>query len=202
MALSLIDKVAFFKKKKPLNAALGRERFVNIVRLPASLLPCQNAPPVPSFNARIPDNNIPFSVVSSHCVCRIPLVSAPAGTHARRDTPPRFRARAHPPLIRVYTHPTPVAAEIILRHTAFFLELIGAVRFRGPGKAPGTKNESVPTLPLTQQDPHSWLHSAKTATFPSPPFTLRLSPPLRTRIFPVRTQSLLRGKRRGPGSEK
>lgn len=35
-----------------------------------------------------------FSVVSSHCVCRIPLVSAPAGTHARRDTPPRFRARA------------------------------------------------------------------------------------------------------------
>lgn len=36
---------------------------------------------------------------------------------------------ARPYLIRVYVHPTPVAAEIILRHTAyffFFLELIGA----------------------------------------------------------------------------
>lgn len=60
---------------------------------------------------------------------------------------------ARPHLIRVYTH-TPVAAEIILRHTAFFLELIGALRFREPGKAPGTKNESVPTLPLMQQEPH------------------------------------------------
>lgn len=94
----------------------------------------------------------------------------------RNETRRQDSERAHPPLIPVYTHPTPVAAEIILRHTAFFLELIGAVRFRGPGKAPGTKNGSVPTLPLTQQDPHSWLHSAKATTFPSPPFTLRPSP--------------------------
>lgn len=95
----------------------------------------------------------------------------------RKETRRQDSERAHPPLIPVYTHPTPVAAEIILRHTAFFfLELIGAVRFRGPGKAPGTKNESVPTLPLTQQDPHSWLHSAKTATLPSPPLSLRPSP--------------------------
>lgn len=87
----LVDNAAFLIS---LNVPLGRERFVNTVCFPASLLPCQNVPMVPSLNARIPDNNIPFSVVSSHCVCRIPLVSAPAGTHAHRDTPPRFRARA------------------------------------------------------------------------------------------------------------
>lgn len=94
----------------------------------------------------------------------------------RKETRRQDSERAHPPLIPVYTHPTPVAAEIILRHTAFFFELIGAVRFRGPGKAPGTKNESVPALPLTQQDPHSWLHSAETTTFPSAPLPRRPSP--------------------------
>lgn len=41
------------------------------------------------------------------------------------------RVRARPHLIHVYPHPTPVAAEIILRHSAFFFpffpELIAAL---------------------------------------------------------------------------
>ena len=61
------------------------------------------------------------------------------------------------------------------------------MRFTGPGKAPGTKNESAPTLPFTQQDPHSWLDSAKRATFPSPPSTLR---PSHTHAHISRTQAV------------
>lgn len=61
-----------------------------------------------------------------------------------------------------------------------FSELIGAACFTEPGKAPGTKNESVPTLQLTQQDPHSESHRADTTTFPSPVAALIVFLPTRT----------------------
>lgn len=53
-------------------------------------------------------------------VCRIPFVPGGACARAHTRTHSRVVLCARPFLIRVYAHPTPVAAEIILRHTAFF----------------------------------------------------------------------------------
>lgn len=62
---------------------------------------------------------------------KIPFVSS-ACKHRRHGDPVcvvvGVRVRARPHLIHVYPHPTPVAAEIILRHSAFFFFFFRADR--------------------------------------------------------------------------
>lgn len=90
----------------------------------------------------------------------------------RTHTHTQSRDGASPHLIRVYAHPTPVAAEIILRHTFFFFRADRSAALRRAWQSSTGQRTSVPALPSVQQDPHSQF-PADTTTFstapPAPP---------------------------------
>lgn len=73
----------------------------------------------------------------------------------RTHTHTHSRDGARPHLIRLYAHPTPVAAEIILRHTFFFFRADRSAALQKAWQSSMGQRTSVPALPLMQQDPHS-----------------------------------------------